>query len=410
MPGESFRFIHASDFHLERPLGDLDELPKHLQDAIAEAPWKAAESVFEAALIENVDFVLLAGDLLAPQAAGPRGMSMLVDAFDALAERDIKVLWASGQVDAAQFWPESIPLPSNVVRLPKSRAETVPITRSGRTIAVVVGRSGESMAPIHVPSYRIDPTGEFTIGLGYGTAEPAALSESRFDYWALGGSHQRRVMEDGATQGAVCCGSPQGRSLTEVGPHGFHLIDVDADGAARLHAVDTDLFRYCKVVMDASDLSRGDNLRQMISSRISRLLAENGERHLMIGWELHPASAEALVGVGDPSELITWLRRDFGNGNPSAWTVSLEIHPPQKYPKQWQEEDTILGDFLRAAERHRRNQGRDLNMLPMTEEHEGLSAVTASLLADADPSQRPRLLGDATLIGVELLRGGKPKL
>ena len=33
MPSESFRFIHASDFHLERPLGDLDLLPAHLRDA-----------------------------------------------------------------------------------------------------------------------------------------------------------------------------------------------------------------------------------------------------------------------------------------------------------------------------------------------------------------------------------------
>lgn len=410
MPGESFRFIHASDFHLERPLGDLDDLPKHLHDAIAEAPWKAAEAIFEAALIENVDFVLLCGDILAPQAAGPRGMAMLIDAMDALAERDIKVIWASGNVDSQAAWPEAIPLPDNVVRLPKGRAATVPIIRSGQTIALVIGRSSEGMSAIHVPSYRIDPTDEFTIGVGYGMAEGAALAEARFDYWALGGSHQRKVIEEGATHGAVFCGSPQARCLEETGPHGFHLVDVDADGSARLHAVEVDSFRYCRVVLDAGDLVRGDSLKQLLASRISRLLAENGERHLLIGWELHPASAEALVGVGDPSELLTWLRRDFGNANPSAWTVSLNIHPPQKYPKQWQEEDTILGDFLRAAERHRRNQGRDLNLLPMTEEHEGLSSITASMLADADPTQRGKLLGDATLIGVELLRGGKPKL
>jgi DNA repair exonuclease SbcCD nuclease subunit len=410
MPGESFRFIHASDFHLERPLGDLDELPKHLNDAIAEAPWKAAEAVFEAALIENVDFVLLCGDLLAPQAAGPRGMSMLIDAFDALAEREIKVIWAAGNVDAAQSWPESIPLPDNVVRLPKARTETVPIVRSGQTIALVVGRSSDSLAAVHTPSYRIDPTDEFTIGVAYGTAEGATLAETRFDYWALGGSHQRRVMEEGAQYGAVFCGSPQARRLDETGAHGFHMVDVDADGAARLHAVDADVFRYCKVSLDAGDLARGENLRQLLAHRISRLLAENGERHLLIGWELHPASAEALVGVGDPTELLTWLRREFGNGNPSAWSLSLDINPPQKYPKPWQEEDTILGDFLRAAERHRKHHGRDLNMLPMTEEHDGLNTVTASLLADADPSQRTRILGDATLLGVDLLRGGKTKL
>ena len=81
MPGESFRFIHASDFHLERPLGDLDALPPHLSEAMAEAPRRAAQTVREAALAENIDFLVLSGDLLSTQAAGPHGMSVLLDCF-----------------------------------------------------------------------------------------------------------------------------------------------------------------------------------------------------------------------------------------------------------------------------------------------------------------------------------------
>ncbi len=410
MPHESFRFIHTGDFHLEKTLGDLDDIPKHLREAIAEAPWKAAESVFESAVIENVDFVLLCGDLLNPQSAGPRGMAMLVEAFDALHERSIPVIWASGQVDGAHTWPESIPLPPNVTRLPKGRAITVPIMRAGQTICWVIGRSSEGFGAIHVPSYRIDSTDEFTIGMGYGTAEGDALAEARFDYWALGGSHQRKVMEEGARHGAVFCGSPQARRLEETGPHGFHLVDVDADGSTRLHTVDVDSFRYFRTSLDAGELSRGDNVRQLMASRIARLLHENGDRHLLLAWELLPTSAESLVGLGDPAELLTWLRREFGNGNPAAYSISLQVTPPQRYPKQWQEEDTILGDFLRASERHRRNAGRDLNLDALTEEHPSLMPTTASLLADVDPTLRPTLLGDATLLGVELLRGGKPKM
>lgn len=410
MPGESFRFIHASDFHLERPLGDLDELPKHLREAIAEAPWKAAEAVFEAAVIENVDFLLLCGDLLNPLTAGPRGMAMLVDQFDALAERDIPVLWAAGNVDTPDRWPDAIPLPENVTRLPKGRALSVPIERAGQTIAIVIGRSSEGHGALHIPSYRIDPTDEFTIGMGYGPAEPLALAEARFDYWALGGSHQRRVMEEGASFGAVYCGSPQGRRLEEVGAHGFQLVDVDADRSTRVHAVDADVFRYCRVEIDAADLARGDNVRQLMGSRISRLLNEHGDRHLLIGWELQPSSGEALAELGDPGEMLTWLRREFGNGNPAAWSISLRVKPPQRYPKAWQEEDTILGDFLRASDRHRKTSARDLNLAPMTEEHPLLTPTTAAALADADPAVRPALLDDATLLGVELLRGGKPKL
>ena len=75
MPGESFRFIHASDFHLESPLGDLDTIPSHLRDAMADAPRRAVKAVFDAALVDNIDFVVLSGDLLNPQTAGPHGMS-----------------------------------------------------------------------------------------------------------------------------------------------------------------------------------------------------------------------------------------------------------------------------------------------------------------------------------------------
>lgn len=409
MPGESFRFIHASDFHLERPLGDLDDLPKHLTDSIVSAPWKAAEAIFDAAVVENVDFLLLCGDLLSPSLAGPRGMSMLVDAFDALHARKIEVFWASGQVDAAQYWPESIPLPANVHRFPKGRAVAIPVTRSGQTIAVVVGRSSEGFSAIHTPSYRVDPTGHFTIGVGYGSAEGAVLGEARFDYWALGGAHERRLLTEGVA-GGVYCGSPQGRRLDEPGAHGFYLVDVEADGSTRLHSVDVDSFRYCQIRLDGGDLLRGEGLRQLMSSRIARLQSENGNRHLLLSWDIQPSTPESFEGIGDPAETLTWLRREFGNGNPSAWTISLRIHPPQRYPKQWSEEDTILGDFLRAAERQRKSGGHDLQLLPLTEEHRTLASSTAHLLADVDATKRPGLLGDATLLGVNLLRGGKTQL
>ncbi len=119
-------------------------------------------------------------------------------------------------------------------------------------------------------------------------------------------------------------------------------------------------------------------------------------------------TSESIDVVGDPHELLQWLRRDFGHGSPSAWTARLRVRAPQKYPKNWCEEDTILGDYLRAAERHAKQGARELNLAPFTEEHMGLSKSLASLLADVSPGVRPELLDDATLIGVELLRGGKP--
>ena len=119
MPGESFRFIHASDFHLETPLGDLDSLPPHLHELMAEAPRQAARAVFEAALADNIDFLVLSGDLLNPQAAGPHGMSMLLDYFEQLNTKETPVFWCAGLSDAPEKWPESVPLPPNVTLFSK---------------------------------------------------------------------------------------------------------------------------------------------------------------------------------------------------------------------------------------------------------------------------------------------------
>ena len=93
MPGIPFRFLHASDFHLEQPLGGLSQVPDHLRDVLIDAPYIAAERVFETALSEDVDFVILAGDVLHPQRSGPRCIELLRRHLLRLAERNISVYW-----------------------------------------------------------------------------------------------------------------------------------------------------------------------------------------------------------------------------------------------------------------------------------------------------------------------------
>ena len=66
------RFVHAGDLHLVRPLSGVAEVPAHLREAFLEAPYLAAQQIFETALTEGADAVLLAGDVVHLDRAGPR--------------------------------------------------------------------------------------------------------------------------------------------------------------------------------------------------------------------------------------------------------------------------------------------------------------------------------------------------
>lgn len=436
MPGESFRFIHASDFHLETPLGDLDHLPPNLRDAMATAPRDAAAAVFEAALADHIDFLVLSGDLIHPVAAGPHGMSLLLDNFEKLNDAGTPVYWAAGIADDPKQWPEAVPLPPNVTLFPRDRALSIPHERAGRVVCRMVGRSSEGRSSLHVPGFQTETSDEFTVGVGYGTADAGALASGRMEYWALGGPHNYTEFDGGASVGAVAPGSTQGRCLDESGPHGYLVVDVDADQTARIRRVEADRFRYAHVSIDAAEIRAVGSLRNLLGQKIASLANENGGRHLLIAWDVTLTDPEMLSMVGDPVELLRHLRRDHGNGNPAAWTTRLTVRPPRNYPKSWRDEDTILGDFLRASEKFRKfaagapvesvsiadtNQSSassgkpgeavkpgGLRLMPYTEEHSDLSSTAATLLGELPAGDRDATLDEATLLGAQLLRGDKP--
>ncbi|MEM6778639.1 MAG: DNA repair exonuclease [Planctomycetota bacterium] len=412
MSGESFRFLHASDFHLETPLGDLDTLPGNLRDAIALAPQNAAEAVFEAATAENIDFLVLSGDLLHPIAAGPHGMSVLLDGFEKLHAARTPVYWAAGVADDPQQWPDAVPLPPNVTLFPKDRALQTSYERAGRSICRIIGRSTQGRSSLHVPGFQCDTTDEFTIGVGYGIADQSALAEARMDYWAMGGPHNHTEIEDGAPAGAIAPGSPQGRSMSETGSHGYCVVDIDAERTSRVHHVSTDSFRYHHVQIDSDEIHAVGSLRNLLGQRIASMANESEGRHLLIAWDIVISDAEMLAQVGDANELLRMLRRDHGGANPAAWTTRLSIRPPRRYPDSWLDEDTILGDFLRAAKQFRStavgDDAKTVDLMPFTEERSDLSSTASHLLGDVTAGQRDQILDDATLLGVELLRGGKP--
>src|SRR5688500_18694758 len=182
---QPLRLVHASDLHLERPLYGLAEVPDHLRELLVEAPYHAAEQVFETALAEDVDAVLLAGDVLNVDRAGPPAIVLLLDQFARLAERGIQVYLACGAVDVPYSWPRSVTLPSNVHVFPIGRVESLDLARAGDVIARVQGTSCPEGGSVETRGFHRDVHGMFTIGVAHGTTDSAGHEGDRVHYMAL---------------------------------------------------------------------------------------------------------------------------------------------------------------------------------------------------------------------------------
>ena len=57
------KFIHAADLHLDSPFKSRSELPPHIVDSLMESTYKATKRMIDYAIKEEVDFVILAGDV-----------------------------------------------------------------------------------------------------------------------------------------------------------------------------------------------------------------------------------------------------------------------------------------------------------------------------------------------------------
>src|SRR5690606_4792388 len=165
MSGASFRFLHAADLRLEMPVVGLDEVPAHLLEAMLNAPYDAARRVFDAALKERVDFLILAGNVVNPLRCGPRGIAFLLEQFQRLAEAEINVYWVAGISDQPAMWPDAAKLPSNVQVFTPGKLEELSHFRGDSVICTLVGYSHEDGRAIRPGDFNPDSSGQFTIGI-----------------------------------------------------------------------------------------------------------------------------------------------------------------------------------------------------------------------------------------------------
>jgi exonuclease SbcD len=415
MPGETLRFLHASDLHLEQPLGGLDEIADHLRDRLVDAPLTAARRVFDAAIAEQVDFVVLAGDVLDPVKAGPRGLWFLVEQIERLAERKIMVYWAGGDIDQPQHWPTTLSLPANVRVFSPARIDEIVHRRSGVPIARLCGTSRRDGRELWQSSPTGDGVGLYTLLVDHTACEPAidpAAPGPAIDYWALGGAHQRKTLF-ATPRVAHFCGSPQGRHPGETGPHGCTLVYVDPTGQARTTSLTTDAVRYHDERLAIDESTSREYLAAQCRLR-ARALAAEAEVPLLVTFKLN-GSGPLLRQIRRQtlsSAMVESLRAEFGHGERIVWTLAIEAcgelsraaDAPAVLGPATNEQDTILGDYLRLIYDFQTNPASPLDLERFVHERHRAGTLGTDVRL-TDPYTRQRVLHAAAELGVDLLGG-----
>lgn len=405
---EAFKFLHAGDFHLEQPLHGVAEVPDDWRHLFVDAPLQAARKVFEAAIKEEVDFVVLSGDLLDPPTAGPRAISFLLDQFQLLHERGIAVYWVGGQVDRIEEWPEGLRFPESIQLFPHNRANEITHMKGDEPLASIYGQSRSTRSEIRLSDFDHDDAKMFAIAACHGFLEASSLQRLRMDYWALGGEHERRSL-NGLAATAHYAGSPQGRSPEETGSHGCTLVQVDDERRIRSRFIPTDVVRWQREKIVCTPTVSLLELERVLYDRAKKLVAEAEDRPQLVTFVVDGADRWTISArkPGTVERMVEKLREEFARSKPALYTLGVEFTANHEVSPEWFEEDSIRGDYLRAIREWRLDPAQPIDVEVYLPNSQMLETLETDVKLD-DVAVRLAVLEEAAVLGVELLSADDP--
>jgi DNA repair exonuclease SbcCD nuclease subunit len=332
----TYRFVHAADIHLDSPLRSLALRDPSLANLIGNATRRAFVRVVDLCLDEQVDGLLLAGDLYDGDQTSMKTARFLAEQLRRLHEAGIRVFIIRGNHDALSRVSKELSLPGSV-KLFGGRAEAIVIERDRGQFPVAI--HGLSFAQPQAPEsligkYRPPVEGAVNIGLmhtslagapGHDLYAPCSLAELQgtgFRYWALGHVHKRSVVEGACA--IVMPGMPQGRDINEAGAKSVTLVTIGDDRSIRIEVRATSIAQFERVAVDATGI---DDWRDLVASLARALEQARGDvasEHLVARLRVTGATPLAWR-IRRDLDLLKTEADDRASVIGSCWVEKLEV-------------------------------------------------------------------------------------
>ncbi|WP_125591011.1 metallophosphoesterase family protein [Companilactobacillus jidongensis] len=290
------KFIHAADLHLDTPFVSISNFSNSLQEELKKSTYTAADKVFETAVTEEVDFVILAGDTYDNTERTLSAQIYLQGQFERLREHGIKVYLVYGNHDYYRNDFSVIKMPDNVTIF----GDEVTTSEMTASDGQHVGITGFSYYQNHisddmVANYSARGNYDYQIGIlhagiGDGNYAPFTVNElltKGYDYWALGHIHKREILHKNPM--IIYAGDTQGRNQNELGTKGFYLVNVE-NGMTNTKFVPSSIFVWKSTGITADESDTIDSLFDKITDVLAKYdetevkylitLTINGAQHL----------------------------------------------------------------------------------------------------------------------------------
>ena len=280
------KFIHTADIHLDSPLCGLASYQNAPVEALRTATRDAFRNLINEAIEEQVDFVVIAGDLYDGNWRDYNTGHFFVREMGRLNKAAIPVFLLYGNHDAESEMTKRLTFPPNVHVFDARR----PTTHRIEALRVALhGRSFKEAATLDnlAVGYPDPVPGWLNIGVlhtalegyaahaRYAPCSVAELAAKGYDYWALGHVHEHAVIRQDPW--VVFPGNLQGRHIRETGPRGAVLVTAGETGIVSVDRLIVDVMRWERIEVDVSaapDLAAVVNLT---GRSLEALLSESSD-------------------------------------------------------------------------------------------------------------------------------------
>ncbi|MBU1627358.1 DNA repair exonuclease [bacterium] len=413
-----FKFVHAADLHLGkiffRGEGKIDQI-------LINSTFKAFEGLIKLCLDEDVDFLLIAGDIFDSEEL-LINIPYLFKFKEGLAKLDkkgIRAFLSCGNHDPLDAWKIKFDWPPNVYFFPSDKYDIQKIITKSCDTVILHGISYkkkndyQDSNPLSLFK-KTDDSSAFEIGLlhcnvesnkdhgPYASCSKNDLVNIGLDYWALGHIHKGGIIP--ADTYLVYPGNTQGLKINESGKKGCYIVEVENNQVITPEFKVLSRIVWETFEIDITNVETIDNIISLLEEECMQMIEKslncsfllrvilNGRNN--IGSDLNPDELDKIIGVINEKNI---------NNEPFYWITEIisEVKPYHDLDKLM-EDNEFLGDLLRAGMELRKNPNLKDAMSEIFKEFESKKELK-EIIKEMDNNSLNQILQEAEYLCVDKL-------